>query len=69
MNTDMDTDKDKDIDLNMDIINYAEMPDLPISRCNTRTSKFKSMLENICRLLDYLQYFKEVKQRFMQIKR
>jgi hypothetical protein len=37
MNTDMYKDKDKDMGMDMNIISNAEIPDLPVSRCNRRT--------------------------------
>ncbi len=63
MDIDMDMDKDNDKDKNMDkvmvmdIINYVEMPDLPISCCNMKTGKFKSTLKNFCRRLFIFNIF------------
>ncbi len=37
------------IAMNMDIIRYAEMPNLPISRCNRGNRKLESRLKNIFR--------------------
>ncbi len=45
---DEDKDKDKDMDIiDIDIFNYAKMSNPPISRCKTKSSKFKSTLKNI----------------------
>jgi hypothetical protein len=41
MDMDLDKDKDKNMSMDMDIINHAEKKALPISRCNTNTSKLK----------------------------
>jgi hypothetical protein len=61
MDKDMDMDMDKDMNMVIDIINYAEIPNLPISCCTPRTGKFKSTLKNTCRKL--------TKKRFIQIKK
>jgi hypothetical protein len=55
MDIDNDKDMDKDMDMVMDKINYAEIPNLSISCCTTRTGKFKSTLKKIAE--DFLVIF------------